>query len=930
MEAAVVNFDNEPDAETGWYNLKTGTVNVTFEYPEYDEVNHAPAVGIVYELTIQYEDGSETTENKSFYKGYLNNDSKNVVMVSDYHDENSLATLPTLNFDKNSISKITIYAQDAAGNKSEVTEYEIKADYIAPDNILATADGSDLKVYLDDSGDTASYVIFSQNSVSVSASAEYGISEKGSFGLELTKNQGETGTAGNGDSITIDPCNRGLVYICAIDGAGNKTEAWTDGIVVDNQAPVGTDGVEITIETEGKNAAEFYNDDVPLAISVEDAPSDDGYSGLKSVVYQVGKNADALGSEITLQDNSSLSMSWSQIESLHSFSDDSLVINAADNESNAATIIVTATDNAGNTTTTTKEIKIDVTKPVIEISYDTSDAKNNTYYNKARTAQIDITELNFDPSKVEFTIYKDGKVDNSLAPSVSLWTSSDDSLHTAYITFDQDGDYSFEVKCTDLADNESDTVESESFTIDRTNPVIKVSYDNDAASNQNYYNKERTATITVTEHNFDAKDFEAVINPTGTVVGWTNDGDDHKATIRFYDEESYSYVLNYTDLAGNAAVEYGPDQFTIDVTAPEITIEGVANHSANAGSIAPVVYVSDKNYDTEGVHFELATSKGKNIEVQSTVEATADGYKYTLTNLNGLDDAIYTLTVTATDMANNQNVEAVKYSLNRNGSVYDLSQISSLVEQGYIKYEDLSDLHITEMNVNEISEFRLYITRNNKVIEATQVGTRPISADGGIYYSVSVIGNEDTGYEYDYTIYRESFADEGHYNVMFYSMDKAGNEVNNTLDEKNAELSFVVDNTAPKVSVDYDKDAGVANLYVNEEFGLKEATFEMVDEQGNIIDSYNYLENANELGEVVTIQVSSEVIGFNYYACDLAGNESIQIMDAKTAKGSGLIEEIINPNGDTTKGKALPFAAGGMAVAVALLAGFGIRKGKRK
>ena len=33
--------------------------------------------------------------------------------------------------------------------------------------------------------------------------------------------------------------------------------------------------------------------------------------------------------------------------------------------------------------------------------------------------------------------------------------------------------------------------------------LISVAYDNNSASNGNYYNNKRTATVTITEHNFD-------------------------------------------------------------------------------------------------------------------------------------------------------------------------------------------------------------------------------------------------------------------------------------------------------------------------------------------------------------------------------------------------------------------------------------------
>lgn len=39
--------------------------------------------------------------------------------------------------------------------------------------------------------------------------------------------------------------------------------------------------------------------------------------------------------------------------------------------------------------------------------------------------------------------------------------------------------------------------------MDKTAPTITVSYDNNSARNGNYYKADRTATVTIIEHNFD-------------------------------------------------------------------------------------------------------------------------------------------------------------------------------------------------------------------------------------------------------------------------------------------------------------------------------------------------------------------------------------------------------------------------------------------
>ena len=175
--------------------------------------------------------------------------------------------------------------------------------------------------------------------------------------MALTKEQGGT-TSVSGDasmdSISVEPCSRGFVYICAIDGAGNKSEAWTDGIVADNLAPTGDHQQDITITPRGKNDAEFYNKDIEVSVNVVDAPTDDNYAGLKSVTYSVGKDSGITKSDMSLYSNDSTTLTLDQIVSSSSFKGDKLVIDASANESNHAYITVTAVDHAGNSRTSTQ------------------------------------------------------------------------------------------------------------------------------------------------------------------------------------------------------------------------------------------------------------------------------------------------------------------------------------------------------------------------------------------------------------------------------------------------------------------------------------------------------------------------------------------------------------------------------------------------
>ena len=79
------------------------------------------------------------------------------------------------------------------------------------------------------------------------------------------------------------------------------------------------------------------------------------------------------------------------------------------------------------------------------------------------------------------------------------------------------------------------TVTAKSFTIDKTAPTITVSYDNNSARNGNYYKADRTATVTIIEHNFDVNrvnvSFSADDKKLPNMSGWSSSGDQHTATM---------------------------------------------------------------------------------------------------------------------------------------------------------------------------------------------------------------------------------------------------------------------------------------------------------------------------------------------------------------------------------------------------------------
>ena len=88
-------------------------------------------------------------------------------------------------------------------------------------------------------------------------------------------------------------------------------------------------------------------------------------------------------------------------------------------------------------------------------------------------------------------------------------SKDDGDIHTIVLHFTENADYDFSFTYKDRANrvgnpNYADgTVAKRYFTIDKIDPIVEVSYDNNTVYNGWFFNEDRTATITVTEHNFD-------------------------------------------------------------------------------------------------------------------------------------------------------------------------------------------------------------------------------------------------------------------------------------------------------------------------------------------------------------------------------------------------------------------------------------------
>ena len=697
---------------------------------------------------------------------------------------------------------ISMEYTDLAGNKSQTDTYYFTVDKTAPVGALNVTSNDGAGKYTEVK-ETSSFEHVTSGGVQISseaddvtsgiASVKYylyhpSVDSRGTFGTP-SKSQLESFDwqpwSGN---LNLDSDQQTIVYQRMEDKAGNISYVNTSGaIIIDKTAPA-KPNIEITTPESGKGT---YNGDVNGRIHVEDQEAGGTYSGLKTVKVEVLN-----GDNVTQSQTYEVGSKQDRIKAY----DANVTVDSKLNNSNFVKIRVTTTDWAGNVSTGEQNLAIDTVAPRIEVSFDSNDGRNGRYYNKARTATVRVYERNFDPNAVNISI-------NGGHASISGWSTgsdagvSDENVNIATITFAEDGDYTFDIQATDLAGNSSNFKHSEIFTIDVTKPTVSVSWDTNDAQNGKFYNRARTATITVNEHNFDAAGFTANVKASlesqgisaPSVSGWSSNGDTHTATLSFSEDGDYSFTLDFEDMAGNKADTITENEFTVDKTVPEIAFENVQDHSSYKDEIRPAIRFTDRNFDKSQISLKLKGYRHKEVDVTGSYSDVSNGGLITMDDfLHAADvDDVYTLTAETTDKAGNKTSKTITFSVNRYGSNYFFSEdTAAYIDKFYHNKE--ADVVIHEVNTDSLRSNGLIVTRDGSTVKLKESD-----------YTVNNISN-DGWKEYVYTIKANVFEKEGLYEITVDSEDEAGNKQNNQIKEKPA--SFIIDKTDPSAVI-----TGVSN-----------------------------------------------------------------------------------------------------------------------
>ena len=375
-----------------------------------------------------------------------------------------------------------------------------------------------------------------------------------------------------------------------------------------------------------------------------------------------------------------------------------------------------------------------------------------------------------------------------------------------------DNQFNGTVKFTayDRSENNTDMADEERIVVDNIKPTSKITFNEPVqnANNISYYAGDINATIVITEANFYSEDVNVTVTKDGAnypvTVQWKDESVDvHTGTFTLTEDGDYIVTIKYADRSTNEMETYESNRLTIDTKAPSVSVSNIKNNSANKDEkYGFTITANDINIDmnsikpvlTAVVREEDGSYATKTISLGDikTVEA-GKTYSFTVDNLEA--DAVYTLVCTLKDMSGNEyskislsdgkEYETVKFSINRDGSTFTVNEATFKLLTQYYVYSVDSDVVIEEINVDPIENY------------VVKLNGEPLTE--GKDYTTTITEKDGEWSKRTYVVKKSLFENEGEYNVIVESIDKA--ETTAFSDVKNLKVAFVVDQTAPVLTI---------------------------------------------------------------------------------------------------------------------------------
>ena len=303
----------------------------------------------------------------------------------------------------------------------------------------------------------------------------------------------------------------------------------------------------------------------------------------------------------------------------------------------------------------------------------------------------------------------------------------------------------------------------------------------------------------------------------------------------------------------------------VDRTAPEITISGVSDQSANSGSLPIQISCEDAYYRPGSLKIQIHGSNGGKAPALKKSEESEQGCLveyFDFPKEQSYDDT-YTLTVEASDLSGNRTQKTAEFSVNRFGSVFDLAlDTKKKLKQYYFRRP--TDIVFLETNIDYVGASKIFCRENGEVRQLIR----------GTDYEVTMTGDASSWKQYQYRIPASSFQKEGIYELLLSSEDRANNQSDTGMQGKR--VTFALDWTAPECLITGVKSGEICQaaaqtvcFWPQDNVGVRTLKIYKDSELYYQTDTVN----TSELPVKVRLSESEEWQTLQAKVCDFAGNE---------------------------------------------------------
>ena len=265
---------------------------------------------------------------------------------------------------------------------------------------------------------------------------------------------------------------------------------------------------------------------------------------------------------------------------------------------------------------------------------------------------------------------------------------------------------------------------------------------------------------------------------------WSDAGSSGSASLS--DEGIFRVEFEVTDGVGNSS-RAASACIIVDHTGPSVTVDGVSDHSANSGKVIISAACSDAAYEPGSFSAVMEAGHGGLVPKMRFTQENGTGAAVRFADFkhSARADAVYTLTVRARDLAGNETVRTLSFSINRSGSAYSLGEETQENLRTYYHRQPFP-VSFAETNLDEVPSAKVVIRRGTSLREL-------VPGDGLL--SRGKTRNSD-GFRYVYTISENAFREDGIYEVILFTSDRAGNSSDSAACD--IPVRFAIDKTPPQ------------------------------------------------------------------------------------------------------------------------------------